>query len=418
MPTKSHKTSKGAVIRPPIRSRLFWPLIARAAILPLVSWELASNENKAKAGAKTAGVMHGRPGPWGDLNYVRINIEIPDHFLDADESDPNEWIFPGLSKQQIIEFLGNCSLRQEQFDTLINKTPWVQTNGTWKLVPTDDLVWSLSELSREKIYDVLSQSGENVDQHYAFVYRADCLPARLELSGLQPKTVEMFKSLLYGNEKLKRFADSDLVLRKIEDHKERLRFIKAVSRRSSLLVKVQITPQSNIDELLSYWGAGGRAKDLRPLLESLARVPEGCSIDIAHFLPPFARQRIYTYPYPKDAAEGQQDCHWTSINFFNDQPTPGFANPAQVQTAIENNFTEIQGGLLEAHFGDVLFLKNEDDIIVHSAVYIADDIVFTKNGSGGNQPWIYMKIEDMIPYYEGPNQKLKVLVFRKKPTLG
>jgi hypothetical protein len=167
--------------------------------------------------------------------------------------------------------------------------------------------------------------------------------------------------------------------------------------------------------MLEYWAAGGRAKDLRPLLESLARVPEGCKIDIAHLLPPFARQRIYTYPQPADdTGTAKEDCHWTSVNFFNNRPTPVFFNPEETARFMKANYSEIGSGTKSAQFGDVICLVTSQDIVVHSAVYIADDILFSKNGAGLNQPWIYVKLEDMLPHYMISNETLKVVTYRRK----
>ena len=36
---------------------------------------------------------------------------------------------------------------------------------------------------------------------------------------------------------------------------------------------------------------------------------------------------------------------------------------------------------------------------MHVAVYVADDIVFTKNGFHYTQPWILMHLKDMLETY-------------------
>ena len=85
-----------------------------------------------------------------------------------------------------------------------------------------------------------------------------------------------------------------------------------------------------------------------------------------------------------------------------------------MQAAIEAEYSPVSEKLADADFGDVIFLQNESGALVHSAVYIADDIVFTKNGSGLNQPWIYMKMEDMLPFYRAPNEQIRFLIYRRK----
>ena len=55
--------------------------------------------------------------------------------------------------------------------------------------------------------------------------------------------------------------------------------------------------------------------------------------------------------------------------------------------------------------------------ILFSAVYIADDLVFTKNGAKAAHPWMLMRIEDVVELFEGAFQTegpLHVLYYRKR----
>jgi hypothetical protein len=47
-------------------------------------------------------------------------------------------------------------------------------------------------------------------------------------------------------------------------------------------------------------------------------------------------------------------------------------------------------------YGDLVALVNEAGEGLHLCVYIADDFVFTKNGMNRLQPWVMMKIPDML----------------------
>jgi hypothetical protein len=60
-----------------------------------------------------------------------------------------------------------------------------------------------------------------------------------------------------------------------------------------------------------------------------------------------------------------------------------------------------------------VFLINQQGEVVHSAVYIADDLVFTKNGINFAQPWILMRIPNMravFSYVEEP----RIVYYRRK----
>jgi hypothetical protein len=53
----------------------------------------------------------------------------------------------------------------------------------------------------------------------------------------------------------------------------------------------------------------------------------------------------------------------------------------------------------------------EDIRTVHMCVYVADDIVFTKNGYAPREPWVLMRERDMMIHYS-PKKPLSRAVFR------
>src|SRR5262249_27866084 len=147
------------------------------------------------------------------------------------------------------------------------------------------------------------------------------------------------------------------------------------------------------------------------LLESLKRLPNGGSLNVAYALPPFARQRLYTFAAPVGKAESRtMNCHWSTLNFFNDQPDDRMADPTYAVPYVENNFWVIAH---PSRYGDRIFLLNSSGEAVHSAVYIADDIVFTKNGQGIAQPWLLMHMKDMLSYYSSL-EPVSVIVYRER----
>jgi hypothetical protein len=63
-------------------------------------------------------------------------------------------------------------------------------------------------------------------------------------------------------------------------------------------------------------------------------------------------------------------------------------------------------------------LKKQNKAL-HMCVYLADDMVFTKNGANTQQPWVLMKISEMLGEYE--NEKpFQLVTYRCKtpPSLG
>ena len=66
-------------------------------------------------------------------------------------------------------------------------------------------------------------------------------------------------------------------------------------------------------------------------------------------------------------------------------------------------------------FGDLVVLLDNKSNGLHACVYIADDFVFTKNGANRLQPWVMMKMSDMLAYFysQKPN---RVVIYRCKDT--
>jgi hypothetical protein len=58
---------------------------------------------------------------------------------------------------------------------------------------------------------------------------------------------------------------------------------------------------------------------------------------------------------------------------------------------------------------------NKDGNAIHSVVYLADDIVFTKNGNNYAQPWMLMRLKDVLSDYSGANPA-RTIVYRSKNT--
>jgi hypothetical protein len=143
----------------------------------------------------------------------------------------------------------------------------------------------------------------------------------------------------------------------------------------------------------------------------MARVPEGSSVNVTFFLPPFARLRLYTYPSPRDPDIMKQDCFWTAMNFFNTTPDDAFFNPEHTQKVLRSEYARVSDGTKQ--FGDLLVLLGPEQQALHMCVYIADDAVFTKNGANTQQPWVLMKLSEMLGEYE-TQKPFEIVVYRRK----
>jgi hypothetical protein len=154
-----------------------------------------------------------------------------------------------------------------------------------------------------------------------------------------------------------------------------------------------------LTEFAVYWGRGGRRSDIIPVLESLVESDGDPSIDIAHLLPTFARQYLYRYPRTtsNDLAKPLlSNCLWTALNFFADEPDPRFLDVNIAAKSLREDYYFVHDGL---QLGDIVTFSTPQGQLHHVAVYIADDLVFGKNGSSPLAPWTILPIAQIKGHY-------------------
>src|SRR5689334_20528685 len=101
----------GVVLRQPPhapRWRLSWPVLMLVVSLLVAAWELGAHSHPPAPPVlpKTDVVNHvvqAKPGPWGNLEFTRLTIEVPDQFITISPVEPSRWFFREQSKSQIVE---------------------------------------------------------------------------------------------------------------------------------------------------------------------------------------------------------------------------------------------------------------------------------------------------------------------------
>jgi hypothetical protein len=181
------------------------------------------------------------------------------------------------------------------------------------------------------------------------------------------------------------------------------------------IMRLRVKQDSDIDGLLKYWGKGRREKAIRPLLESLARKPNGGSINVSYFFPPFARMRLYTYPDIRvDPQVSREDCFYTALNFFKTQPDARYVDGTVTSKTLREEYHRVPAPPV---FGDLITLIDAAGNGIHTCVYIADGVVFTKNGSNYLQPWVMMKFADMMTFFPS-DEPPRMIIFRRNGEEG
>ena len=361
----------------------------------------------------TGGVFHCRPGPWGDLECTRIITELPDGFIPADWSpQPVRWFFKHCSRQQVGDMFRSAGLTAAQRSAL-EATPWEESADGVVVIPGSDLVLELDPEARATIYKVLGAHPENPRQFKPFRYPEASATEWFADSGLRPETEALVRRLLFRRGKSLAFSDVDVVIPFLSDAGEQSRLLKTLTRRSTLLVKLHVEPGADPTALADYWSEGDRSKDIYPLLVSLARQPYGADIGLVHLLPPVPRELLYTYPRPDGLSrESDRDSHWTSLNFLRSTPDDRFIGDEEaVRQALGEDYDVVGEA---SRLGDVIVFLSAEGALIHSCAYVADNIVFTKNGQGWGAAWILMNHEDVLAFYSSV-APVTEKVYRLKP---
>ena len=156
-------------------------------------------------------------------------------------------------------------------------------------------------------------------------------------------------------------------------------------------------------------------KDIRPWLDSLVGVPGGVRVGVGKFFPPRARDALFSFPYPSlDPADAKKDCHWTALNFFNDPPDNRFLDVSNVKQTLTTDYYPV---FSDFRYGDILELVRPSGEAIHSCVFIADNIVYTRNSAQPTEPCMFMTIPDLLDAFSSlipENETLKIVGYRSK----
>lgn len=352
-----------------------------------------------------------RAGPWGELECTTLDLERPDDALPPPtDFPPLCWVFENSSREEVERLFRTCDLAPAHTQALLAEPCWQPLSNGWQVFPPVAVVRDMDRPARRAIYARLAQSSANVAQQCPLRMPAAGFDRWLARSGLPADTRELIRRLTLPEGDTMAFCDGPLVGRLCAPEESR-HLAKALSYVPALLMNLRVTPASDIDALAAYWGRPGRGNAMRPFLESLACVPGSASVSVSFFFPAFARLRLYTYPDPAtDRLALRQDCYWTALNFFNETPDNRFLDERIVQRTLKTEYLEIKAGWT---FGDLILLLDHAQTAFHVCVYVADGVVFTKNGVDAGAPWVLMRIPDMLSFYAW-KQRIELVGLRHK----
>lgn len=355
-----------------------------------------------------------RAGPWGPLTATPIVVSPPLEYVAADWARPehaDSWFFPGVSPDEVRNALGSFGLPADSVARLMaNARQEPAIRGTI-IVPDLQIVRTMNVEVRARLYSALAKHPLNSDQAHSFRFVGSDPDSWLRGSLISPETQALVRPLIYRAGEFMHFADAALVHREIVDSRERQRLAKTLLRQSTLLVTLTVSSSAEVAALADYWGMGGRRIDIRPLLESIAAT--GRPLDIVHLLPSFGRNHLYRYPRPMTANYDKPllaNCLWSSLNFFAERPDDRFLDVATALETLKTGYHVVES---DYRLGDIVAFVDQEGDLFHAAVYLADGLLFTKNGMSPVAPWTIMPAEQVIGYY-GRNPKGQRLIYHRR----
>jgi hypothetical protein len=350
-----------------------------------------------------------KDGPWGRLTAIPVVVSPPIEYVSTSASDV-DWYLPGLTPDQAVSFLAAQGLTPVQISELRSRIRVQPEIKGVAIAPTPSIVRSLTPDVRARLYQQLAKVRMNRAQFDPFRYQTASPDGWLWGQTIAPATRARVEPLLYRNGESLFFADLELLRGELDDA-ELLRLAKVLNRRPTYILRLMVGPR-DVEPLADYWGIGGRRTDMRALLESMSTLRPEQRLDIIHLLPSLARDRMYRFARVTGADYERPviaNCLWTALNFFNQVPDDKFLDVNYALETLKRDYYIVQNNF---RLGDIVGFVAENDSLFHAAVYLADDFVFTKNGTNPMAPWAIMRLDEVREVYRGRSDKATLIFHR------
>jgi len=343
------------------------------------------------------GIQRCAPGPWGEIEFHHIYLEASEQVVSRFRMPGSQpiWAFPGHTLQSLEELFERARIPADWLDYWLKPPCLVEMGATLNiLVPIQHLDALMPE-QRAMIFAELAKHEVNEYHRDPVFITSGSVEEFLRYAELSNEDARWFARACYRRGKVLCFSDVRALVARARSATEAVRFMKLCTRTRAIIARLRVTEQTDINELISYWTNEERRKDMRPLLHSIAA--QRTCIDIAHLLPPLARKLLNGYPPFELAVKGRMpDCHWSSLNFFNYEPRDYYLDTRLAASHVLENYDQVEAPY---RYGDKLLFLNDSQQAFHSCVYIAGDIVFSKNGDNAANPWILTHLGDLEQIY-------------------
>jgi hypothetical protein len=99
------------------------------------------------------------------------------------------------------------------------------------------------------------------------------------------------------------------------------------------------------------------------------------------------------------------------LNFFNETPDNRYLDVGFAVERLKQDYYVVENSF---ELGDIVAVLDEKGSIFHAAVYLADNLVFSKNGMSQVAPWVILPIDTVLDYYRTRSEKPRLIFHRRK----
>ncbi len=336
-----------------------------------------------------------KPGPWGRIEYFFTFLDPPaNYFSDRILREETEWAFIDQDVHQVKTLLESWGVVPHK-DAMFIKAP----NGCL-LRPGNDFVREMPPALLQELYPRLLAADRGFGHFNDFVIEGGSYREISEGMGIPEEVIHFVESrcITFGKKKI--FLDTPLALGMLRTESQKRVFLQSLARTRALVGRLRVDADTPLRDVARWWSAGANRSRALPLLETALRANGISTIDLLHLLPPVPRRLLYTFSTEKDALNGlAPDCYWAAMNFFSEVASNRYLDEdlPRHYYFTEDWFEPVSN---PNQFGDISVLHSpKEGKFVHAWVHIADNIVYTKNGSGRFFPYLLMQKEDMLSRY-------------------
>lgn len=354
-----------------------------------------------------------KSGPWGQLEVRTVYLEPPESLMAviAKPSAVTRWTFEQNTQGGVRAVLAKAGVPEPVIARLLSPVRLVESGNSIILLPEREDLVALSLEVRSALYLELAKSSANEYQRDPVFVLGGDVDDWMEGVPLTSAQRALFRQLLWRRGNAVVFSDVQALLALAKGPEEVSGVFRSITRVRSLIVGLRLPLTVERNAFIDYWTADQVGTPRLAFIRAVTQRRAQQVVDVTHFLPSAFRLRVYSFPEMDLGLKGRfPDCHWTSLNFFNQEPKDIYLDTRQAAEHLLKDYVAVDAPY---RYGDVLCFLDDGEGL-HTCVHIVDDIVLTKNGDSILAPWTLMRLRDVDEIYRRtPNTRIQAYRLKK-----